>query len=523
MLRLPIRATAVALMLTSIASADELRYEAVWHSGSGTNIVTGPEPRADFIATGEDQTGRGRRLIDVETAKVDGEQVYTGLWVGGTGANLFDGPIGPIDLREAMTERRAQGLRVVDFEISREPNGGRRYLAVWRPGTGEEILTGPMQQDAFLARGQTLVEDQGLRLIDVEVERQDGVLLYSGLFRTGDGGNMITTPLRRRVFVDRREEFREQGLELVDVERVRVGASDRFVGVWASGDGEGQLTRPRPFDDFVALGAQQTADGFRTNDIELQVVATAPPPDPDPDDPPSGGPSVADLPDLPRWIDVSGGDDLVLDFGVTIDGQPRLTLPTSTNVGPLDYLPDYLPRDEDGNLVIPDNFCGINVRRASSFQWQKDGETVTDFPYNRVDDVAALPGEHDFLGGIDFTGPIGACAEANEPWQFFQPLTQHGGDSPVPGMRLVIEMGPGSELEFLNFNFHPGEALNAHELFGEDISEKIKAIAEAFEAFELDNGYCSIDNYVQKVCEEEEEGEAPVGSCPVGGDFASPC
>ena len=214
---------------------------------------------------------------------------------------------------------------------------------------------------------------------------------------------------------------------------------------------------------------------------------------------------MADLPDLPRWIDVSGGDDLVLDFGVIIDGHPRLTLPTSTNVGPLDYLPDYLPRDEDGNLVIPDNFCGINVRRASSFQWQKDGETVTDFPYNRVDDVAALPGEHDFLGGIDFTGPIGACAEANEPWQFFQPLTQHGGDSPVPGMRLVIEMGPGSELEFLNFNFHPGEALNAHELFGEDISEKIKAIAEVFEAFELDNGYCSIDNYVQKVCEEEEE------------------
>ncbi|MEP2029901.1 MAG: hypothetical protein ABJI96_14460 [Paracoccaceae bacterium] len=78
----------------------------------------------------------------------------------------------------------------------------------WRPGEGEEILTDPMEEAAFLPRWQNLVDQPGLRLIDVEVERVNSRILYSGLFGAGTGTNPVTTPLRRSAFIQRRNQYR---------------------------------------------------------------------------------------------------------------------------------------------------------------------------------------------------------------------------------------------------------------------------------------------------------------------------
>ena len=511
-------ATLAAILVSIPVAADEMRYEAVWHAGQATSLTTAPLSREKFLETGETLVGQDLRLIDVETTILNGRRVYTGLWTQGSGSNIFSGPMGPVDLRNAMEERRGQGMRLIDFEIFRTGNGGRRYIGVWNSGSGTESLTGPMEQDAFFARGERLTAD-GLRLIDVEVEKVDGRLLYSGLFRTGSGSNFLTKPLSRSKFIERRDQNVADGLELVDVERVTLNGKNHFIGVWSSGSGASRLSQPRSFGKFFTFAQSQFNDGKRTKDIELRVAKTQDSGeggDPSPGGN-SGNSTTANLPDLPAWIQLSGGDNLVLDFGTIIDNHPRLTLPTSTNIGPLDYLPRFLPRDDEGNLVIPDNFCGIKVKRAGSFQWQKDGQTITDFPYNRVDNVAALPGDHDFLDGISFTGPIGPCAKENEAWQFFQPLTQTGGDSPVPGMKLVIQMRSGSEIEFLNFNIHAGEPLSAHELFSDEVFKTLENIAKTFESLEKDNGYCSIDQYVMQVCEESPS------KCPVGNDFQSPC
>ena len=53
---------------------------------------------------------------------------------------------------------------------------------MWAAGSGEEILTGPMQEKAFFARGEQEVK-AGKRLVDVELTIDKGVLLYHGLFR----------------------------------------------------------------------------------------------------------------------------------------------------------------------------------------------------------------------------------------------------------------------------------------------------------------------------------------------------
>lgn len=462
----------VASFAIQPAAAQDVRYEATWNSGERTSLVSAPLSRAAFLETGQDLAESGLRLIDVETTMRGNRRVYAGLWTQGTGSNFFEGPMGPIDLRNSMRARREQGLRLVDFEIIRTGNGGRRYLAVWRNGSGEEILTGPMQQDAFFARGERLTA-RGLRLIDVEVERVNGVLLYSGLFRTGTGSNLITAPLRRRAFLQRRDEMVARGLELVDFERIRVRGRNRFVGVWSSGPGESRLSVPREFGPFFIFAQDQFNDDKHTRDFELRAAIVAPD---DPDTPPGDGgdgPDTTQLPDNPPGIGFTDSQRLRIQF--TQIGDVPFTMEL-----PLSWLPDYLPTREDGEPVLPDTFCAIHVRLADSIFWQVPGdEAVVSPPFLATPSVSALGSEF-FNGGVEFEGPFGACSGTQTEWVFNQPFTT--GETPfepLPNMSLVIE--GRAEISFKAAGAPEGELLEAHELFEDESLEALEALLEAFE------------------------------------------
>ena len=435
--------------LSPAAKSNELRYQAVWNAGSGSNIVTEPLSRSEFVTRGEELTAQGLRLIDVETAQVNGDRIYTGVWVSGTGSNLFEGPMTRAEFRTARQEKQAQGLMLVDFEVFRNNNGQRQFLGVWRPGSGEEKLTLPRNADEFIALGQQLTAE-GLRLVDVEVEQTENGLKYRGLWQTGTGSNIFSDARSPEAFRSLRDQMVADGLELVDIERIGAPGSQQFVSVWASGNGASRLSQPRNFESFVTFGQQQTANGQRTRDIEIFQADETEPTTFDDDDSENPNPGNPGNPDttgnnsLPPWIQLSGNPYLIVDFGTFIEEQPVITIPA-------DFLP-LLPYNTDGSPKIPDDFCGFKVRRADAVFWQRqDGEVVTDFPYNTVEDVSDLDNEF-FLGGIQFTGPIGQCTEDNNPWQFAFPITQTSGDSPTSGLKLVIQMRSDSELEFLNSN-----------------------------------------------------------------------
>lgn len=498
------KANYLAILATSLfgqpAFAQDVRYEAVWNSGQSTSLVTAPLSRQAFVDTGQDLAESGLRLIDVETTTRGNRRVYAGLWTQGTGSNLFEGPMGPVDLREAMQQKRAQGMRLVDFELFRSSSGGRRYLAVWRNGSGEERLTGPMQQDAFFARGERLTQ-QGLRLIDVEVERVNGVLLYSGLFRTGTGSNLITAPLRRQAFRQKRDEMVAQGLELVDMERIRIGGTNRFVGVWSSGPGESRISVPREFGPFFIFAQDQFNDEKHTRDFELRAAVVAPE---EPERPPGGGggggdgPDTSGLPSNPPGVSFTDSQRLRIQF--TQIGDVPFTMEL-----PLSWLPDYLPTREDGEPVLPDTFCAIHVRLADSIFWQVPGdEAVVSPPFLATPSVSALGSEF-FNGGVEFEGPFGACSGTQTEWVFNQPFTT--GETPfepLPNMSLVIE--GRAEISFKAAGAPEGELLEAHELFEDESLEALEALLEAFEElFEEGHdvaSYCqTTGNFWDEFCE----------------------
>lgn len=517
------------------ASADSLRYQAIWHSGTGTNIFTGPLPLQNFLEKGSELTEQGLRLIDVESKIENGKRVYTGVWLSGSGGNIFSGPMGPVQFREARLARENQGLRLVDVEIFRTANGSRRYLGVWRPGEGRELVTPPLREAEFLARGELLTRD-GLRLVDVEVEIVSGQLVYTGLWREGRGSNIFTTPRLLPAFVQVREEMARKGLELVDFERVPGGSAPRFIGVFSPGNGEGILTSPRRLQEFIQVGASQTNQGRRTEDVEVFRVAQRVP-GIEPEEEPASEATAADLPRLPNWITFSTNVQLVIDWGIMVETpegrrHPRMTIPT-------DALPKWLPLNDMGEWVLPDAFCGMNIRGVSSISWQVGEEVLGDSieesqsPFNHIPELSAIENSSDFLlGGIEFTGPIGGCEGSNKGWDFPYPIMKASNfdtalaslaRSDAGNLKLILELDPGAEIRFLDKQGSSAKLLTIDKLYKDKTFEKMEKMADYFiKTLKTDGGYCKIDQYLAELCAERGSNNP---RCLVGTDFnqASPC
>jgi hypothetical protein len=157
----------------------------------------------------------------------------------------------------------------------------------------------------------------------------------------------------------------------------------------------------------------------------------------------------------------------------------------------------------------------------------KDRKQVDDFQFNNVPEtssVAAMFGDYFYLGGIDFTGPIGACASASEAWRYFFPFTKvnEAGRPPVAQVKLVIEMEPRWKIEFLNFLQTKPESLPLYEVFADKTEEKMRKTEELLLSLAIDSGYCGIDAFVQKMREDAQQKGKPK-QCPIGENFESPC
>jgi hypothetical protein len=63
----------------------------------------------------------------------------------------------------------------------------------------------------------------------------------------------------------------------------------------------------------------------------------------------------------------------------------------------------------------------------------------------------------------------------------------------------------------------------SYELFKNDTEEKFKKAMEALLlTLAIDSGYCGIDQFLEKACEEAKAKGKP-GECLIGEDFQSPC
>lgn len=503
---------AMLIYMPSPAQADTVERLFVGLFGPTTQEVRFRVPRDEtrFLAEASQLLIDGFRLEDVEVFRAPGGIRYAGLWREGSGDNFIQGPMPITDVAAARQAQDALGNLLVDFEFMRDP--GQRFTGVWRNGTGNERISGGLEVDAFVARGESFIA-QGLRLVDVELDRSSGgVPLYRGLWREGTGGNFFVSRRSRAAFNAARQDLAQQGLVLVDVEVEQGENNVLYAGVFASADdvpdGRRIVTRPRRLATFANLIEAQKAAGRALLDIEIleRVI-----PDDDDEEPGGGGgggePVVpeAALP-LPPWIEFTDQPRVVVDFTQnTVDGF-RITLP----VGFLQDLPII-----GGEFVIPDQMCGIRVRKPLRFDWNEDGAQLTDdvlFNHMPVDNPNTATDEElnfftdeQYLGGIGFTAPIGPC-KSDPQWFFPGPLTgtDQGFTAPARELILTIALGSDSEVIFLDDSRPKAKTIPWDKLFKDvNFVQKINKMISTFKITKDEDGtgICGVINYLTKTCE----------------------
>lgn len=112
-----------------------------------------------------------------------------------------------------------------------------------------------------------------------------------------------------------------------------------------------------------------------------------------------------------------------------------------------------LLEDDDGNPIIPDNYCGLRIYQAERILWHNaEGRLVDNEPYGEV-----LKLDHDsYYGGVEFRGPLTTCAAAHakpndNPWYFSPPLTLSGDPQFHLGtVQLTIEFSLSTRVEFID-------------------------------------------------------------------------
>lgn len=488
----------ILLFMNSTAFADERKFITVWHAGTGSNLYSSPQTYVNFSKFGDEMMVKDIRLDDLETDVHQGVRYYIGNWVGGSGSNMITSPILLADFNALRQEYNAKGMRLIDFERF-DVNGIDKYTGVWRNGNEEEILTAYLNEADFIAQGIKLTR-KNLRLIDVETKIVNTIIMYKGLFRTGIGSNLFTTPRLLVNFEITRDAMLAQGLQLDDLEIIEINGILQYIGVWKSGAGESIITPPLTDDELKEFGKNFTTQGYRLADIENFFTSV-----PSRERGGSGRGANAnpeEIPNIPSYIQFSSANRVVIDFGTIVDGQPRITLPESL----LSTLPWF-----NEQVIFPDAFCGLKIIHAGSFNWQNDqGQIVLGLPYNRVFNVLAEGGSTAYYGGIDFTGPIGACENSSDNWVFPHPLTS-SGENPLPDMKLIIELNASGRVEFLNYAISNPEGLDLFEAYSDDMHELIENLLTTFQ------GPCDLEQKVLEAC------DASPTSCPVSASYLPSC
>lgn len=498
MLRNSLTAVGVAAAIMAMpATADTLRFHSLWQDGDRRAVHTGLLSQSEFDSRAQAFLADGLRLIDIETEVVNGARGFMGLWAEGSGGNFYYVGGGLTALRSEMEVMRRARLRLVDFEVFRD-GANLRYVGVFGPGRGRERIVRPLPIAQFLERKE-LMRTLGLQLRDVEPVVVGGRWRFAALYASEAPPAVFTGFRPRPRFTELRDRMVSDGWELFDFERVpNAEGDDVYVGLWREGDGPSGISRFRSAARHLFFTSQQLASGATPTDAEVKVVrsgeGTTPPP---PDDPP-------DLPQNPPWITIAGTNSqrMVVNFDTPPDHPPEIEVPAR-------WLPSWLPQ-QDGRVLFPDAHCGFNIRNADRIVWQIPGDDDFDNGVFRSGDVTST---NDLLGGITFSGPIGACADANPGWIFRPPFTaQEQVVSPLPGMRLIIE-GVNAELRFQAYDAPVEATFTAFDLFEAPKKDKLVEIQNAFARLAADGEdvpeYCSyVGAYWTAVCLDAGE------SCP---------
>lgn len=206
-------------------------YAGVLRTGSGGNALWVGASWGNFVAKDNEFRGQGLRIIDINVEEIGFGQVrYDGVWRAGSDASSVLHNQSFENLANLWRTLNDFGLRLIDVEAYRE-DGMLKFAGVWRSGSGPSALYGGLTQDDFIDMWRTLAR-QNLRLLSVDTYIDPALgpeVRYVGVWGPGSDGYALWIDTSLAHFRDKIHEFEQQNLFLIDVDITPTGS---WVGVF---------------------------------------------------------------------------------------------------------------------------------------------------------------------------------------------------------------------------------------------------------------------------------------------------
>ncbi len=301
----------------------QVTYSGVWIAGKDRKLWADAN-WISFKSKWEELNNQGYRLIDIETAVVNGERHYSGVWEEGSDAYKLWVGMDWQTLKSRWDQLKSQNLRLVDLEVYTE-NGQRQFIGVWRQGTYRQKILVDATLESLKATDKKL-RKQDYRLTDVEAYLQNGQHKYAGVWNEGNYLTLMLTGLNVATFQQIAEGLRENDFRLIDVEIVPEDGEETYIGLWREGSVRQEVLSHLPWQQFLREWKQLRDNQMVLEDLEVSVngagsvfttnTPVAPPLDETPpartQNPPSSPPTTSsgtepEVDDEPQPVDVQYG------------------------------------------------------------------------------------------------------------------------------------------------------------------------------------------------------------------------
>ncbi|MEB3887340.1 hypothetical protein [Lyngbya sp. CCY1209] len=250
---------------TDIQSNGKTYFTGVWREGDGKHALYRYDNWGSFTDKWQDLSGKGYRLVDFNTdVQSNGKTYFTGVWQEGDGKYALYRYNNWGSFTDKWQDLSGKGYRLVDVETDIQSNGKTYFTGVWQEGDGQHALYRYNNWNSFTNKWQDL-SSQGYTLADVETDIQsNGKTYFTGTWYKADhqfdditGISSTSTNFRSQALAGDHESdalTNNQGGNDTEFDEI----SKAFLGESPIESQEGLLTDLVPGDELLLLNATAT-------------------------------------------------------------------------------------------------------------------------------------------------------------------------------------------------------------------------------------------------------------------------
>ena len=199
------------------------------------------------------------------------DDIFSGVWIPGTAESLIRRGYSSDEFVEERDELNAYGYTLVDFEPYRQ-DGQVLWDGIFRKENRQIITWRNDTREGFLEKYNEFVAD-GYRLVDLEQhEDGNGNRRWSGIFDQKSGGHAMWRNYDTQGFNQKWQEMADKGLRLIDIETYLGNDGTRlWSGVWEAGTYDYKLNRNYTTAQFGNLRNTYRSQGYQLVDMETYI------------------------------------------------------------------------------------------------------------------------------------------------------------------------------------------------------------------------------------------------------------